>query len=177
MYYRIIGEANNFANYLPHNYSMSLAEMFDGRKLSDGWVPLHFELLSPDDDRPIPEIITGYIPICSRRVYEAIKATCKEFVEFLPCTLGEERREYFVFNIVGFRGTVDYNRSVYKCFPGSTDVMYFNKIVLDGKAEAPMFRLRDLPYTYFFCNEEIKAIMEGIGAAGACFSSELFERK
>ena len=177
MYYRITGDAENFANFLPQNYTMKLAEQFDGRSLADGWKGLHFALTDPKDERPIPEIITGYIPICSRRVYENIKDVCSEFVEFLPCTVGEEKKDFFVFNILGAQDSVDYENSVFQRFKTGNAIKYFERIAFKEEVQTPMFRIRDLPYTYFFCTEKLKALLEQINVQGICFSKELFKEE
>ena len=174
MYYRIMGNAENFANFLPKNYTMEMAQKFDGRSLAEGWEPLHFELVDPDDNRPLSEIITGYIPICNTRVYEAVRDMCEGVVEFLPCTLGREKHEYFVFNILGTKDSVDYERSVYYRFPSSGKIMFFKTIVLKNDITDPMFRIVDLPYTYFFCTENFKTILEQMDVKGVTFSAELF---
>ena len=174
MYYRITGDAENFANFLPVNYSSSLAETFDGRSLASGWMPLHFELADEKDNRPVPEIITGYIPLCSRRVYEAIKAACQSVVEFLPCSLGKEKKEFFVFNILGAKNNVDYERSSFLRFPSTGRIMTFNRIVFKNQITDPLFRISDLPYTYFFCTEEFKELLEAIQPKGLLLANNLF---
>ena len=174
MYYRIMGDAENFANFLPKDYTMEMAQRFDGRSLMAEWKPLHFELTDYGDNRPLPEIITGYIPVCSARVYEAIKDACKGIVEFLPCTLGHKKHDYFVFNILGAKNSVDYERSVYHRFPSTGKIMFFKTIVFKDDITDPLFRISDLPYTYFFCTEEFKKLLESIGTKGAVFSTELF---
>ena len=176
-YYRITGDAENFANFLPQNYSMKMAEQFDGRSHADGWEGLHFTLTDPNDERPIPEIITGYIPIYSRRVYEKIKDICSGFVEFLPCTVGEEKKEFFVFNILGAQDSVDYEKSVFHRFKTGNGIKYFERIAFKEKVKAPMFRIPDLPYTYFFCTEKFKVLLEQIHVQGIQFSSELFKEE
>lgn len=174
MYYQIIGDSENFANFLPSNYTQKLADKFNGRVLSKGWEVLHFDLVDKKDGRPIPEIITGYIPICSRRIYERIKEDCKGCVEFLPCTVGDKNMEYFLFNILVTKDTIDYDKSIYKRFPSTGRIMLFNKIVFTSKVETPLFRISDLPYTYFFCTEEFKQLLESTNAKGIIFSNDMF---
>ena len=174
MYYKLTEDLDNFSGILPVNYSMELASSFDGRSHAALWEPIHFEKMDKSDLRPLPEILTGYIPICSARVYEAIKDVCNNIVEFLPCTIGDERLEYYVFNILGSLDVVDYDRSIYQRFPSTGRIMFFKKLVFKETVEVPLFRIPDLPYTYFFCTEEFKVLLEGIDCRGAKFLSDMF---
>ncbi len=174
MYYRIKSDSENYANLLPTNNSIELGETFDGRSHIENWKGLHFDLTLKDDTRPIPEISIDYIPICSRRVYEAIKEICCGFVEFLPCTVGEENLEYYVFNVLGRQDLIDYERSRYQRFVSSGRIMFFNKIVFKEEIKNPLFGISDLPYAFLFCTEEFKALLEGIDVKGVMFSKELF---
>ena len=73
MYYRVMDDSKNYANLLPDDSSIELAETFDGRSHIEHWTGMHFDLTLENDPRPIPEISVDYIPICNRRVYDAIK--------------------------------------------------------------------------------------------------------
>ena len=75
---------------------------------------------------------------------------------------------------MGAKNNVDYERSVYHRFPLTGKIMFFKTIVFKDDITDPLFRISDLPYTYFFCTEELKKILEGIGVKGAVFSTELF---
>lgn len=174
MYYRIMGDSENYANLMPADYTMDFASQFDGRSLADGWKKIHFELIDPQDNRPLPEIATGYIPICSKRVYEVIKDMCKGCVEFLPCTVGAENLEYYIFNILDTRDVVDYSKSTFRRFSTTGRIMMFDKIVFVKEVTLPMFRIKDLPYTHFFCTEDMKKLLDTISVEGLVFSNELF---
>ena len=176
MYYKLMGDSAQYASFVPENYTVELGEMFDGRSHAEGWNVMHFVLIDPEDERPLPEIITGYIPLCSRRVYDAIRDICDGVVEFLPCTLGEDKLEYYIFNILGSRDVVDYEQSEFRRFRNG-EIMYFQKIVFKEAITEPLFRIPDLPYTYFFCTAHFKQVLESIGTKGVLFSDELFQNQ
>lgn len=177
MYYRILSDEENFANFLPKNYTNELAKKFDGRSHLKGWTELHFELVDPKDERPIPEIITGYIPIISQRVYEKLKNHTFEGIEFLPCTLGKNNNKYYVMNVTNIISCIDYENSKYKSFPSTGRIMFFEHIALEKIIEDPVFRICDLPYNFYFCTEKFKNILEEINPKGLMFSNALFKNE
>lgn len=174
MYYRLTGDSENYANLLPINYSQELAEKFNGTSLINGWQKLYFKLVDPTDLRPLPEIVTGYIPICSNRVYKVIKDICKEFVEFLPCTVENAKENYYVLNILVQKNNVDYEKSVYHRFPSTGKIMFFEYIAFTSVINEHLFKVSDLPFTYFFCDEYLKKELEKLDVKGMKLSAELF---
>ena len=175
MYYKIEFDAENFANLIPSNNTIEWAETFDGRSHIDNWNGMHFTLSLDDDTRPIPEINIDYMPICSRRVYDAIKTICGDSVEFLPCTVGKDNLEYYIFNILGSIDVVDYDKSKYLRFSPNGRIMFFEKIVFKETVTSPMFRIPDLPYAWFFCNEDMKVLLNKIKPTGIRLTNELFK--
>lgn len=173
MYYRILFDAEQFANLIPENETIEWAETFDGRSHEAGWNGMHFNLTLEGDKRPIPEIHIDYMPICSRRVYEEIKTMCEGVVEFLPCTVGKDNLEYYIFNILGSQDVVDYEKSKYFRLEPNGKILFFDKIIFREETASPMFRIPDLPYNHFFCAEEVKQKLENINAAGVKFSTNL----
>ena len=174
MYYRITGDAENFANFILENFSLDFAREFDGRSHKNDWIPLHFELTDPTDNRLIPELFTDYFLVCSKRLGDKLKNLCGDVAEFLPCTVGEDMLEYYVVNIVSIKNNVDYDKSDFVRFPTGR-IMLFNKISFTEEITDTMFRIPDLQYAFFFCTDTIKTILEDMNATGACFSSELFD--
>jgi hypothetical protein len=173
MYYRITGDSENFANFIPKDFSLDFAREFDGRSHKTNWTPLHFELTDPTDDRPTPELFTDYFLVCSKRLGDRLKDLCEDFAEFLPCTVGNDMLEYYVVNIVSIKDNVNYDKSNFIRFPTGR-IMLFNKISFIEEITDPMFRISDLQYAFFFCTDAVKSIIEDLDIKGACLSSSLF---
>ena len=173
MYYRIIGDSENFANFIMKDFSLDYAREFDGRSHEANWTPLHFEMADPTDDRPIPELFTDYFMVCSKRLGDRLKDLCGEVAEFLPCTVGENMLQYYVVNIVSIKNNIDYDKSNFIRFPTGR-IMLFYHIEFTEEITDPMFRISDLQYAFFFCTDSIKSIIEELGIKGACLSSTLF---
>ena len=174
MYYRITGDAESFANFIMKDFSLDYAREFDGRSHKADWASLHFELTDPSDNRPIPEIFTDYFLVCSKRLGDKLKDLCGDVAEFLPCTVGCDLLEYYIVNIVLIKDNVDYDKSDFVKFPTGR-IMLFNKISFTEEITAPMFRISDLKYAFFFCTDEVKNIIEELDIRGAYFSNELFD--
>ena len=174
MYYRIISDDDNFAAYLPVNHSIELLESINGKSLIDTWKPIHLKLMDKKDTRPVADIMTGYMPFCSRKIYDAIKDRCHGIVEFLPCTVGEDNLEYFVFNILAVADTVDYEASKFLRYPDSEKIMFFDKILFTKEVSLPMFKIPDLPFAHYFCTKELKELIENANPQGVIFNTDLF---
>ena len=174
MYYRIIDDTENYANYLPSNYSLDLAENLDKKINVEDWQGLHFDLLDKNDVRPTPEFIAGDIPACSKRLYDVLNNICSDSVQFFPCTVGENNLPYYVMNIITVTDAVDYEHSDFHRFPTSGRIMFFSKIQFNQKIQNPFFRIPDLLRTHLFCTEETKLVLESIGVQGLDFSDSLF---
>ena len=177
MYYSIQSDDDNYANFFPENHSIELVKSFRGVSLIENWKPIHFKLMKKKDKRPIADIMTACIPICSRKVYEAIRSVCEGCVEFLPCTIGEEKMDYYVMNVLSVTDAIDYTRSSYQRFSPEGRIMSFEKIIFKDDVQYPIFKIADLLLGYIFCSETLKGLLESIGANGVLFSSALFSKQ
>ena len=95
-------------------------------------------------------------------------------MEFLPCTVGKENLEYYVFNVLGRLDLVDYEKPKYHRFNTSGRIMFFSKIVFKEEITVPLFGISDLRYASFFCTEKLKTVLDRLDVQGLRLSSDLF---
>jgi len=177
MFYRLIGDAENFRNYIMIGYTQEYANLFDGRSHKDIYKPITFKMTEETESRlPIADIQTGYLPICSEKAKNLIEEICdKNEVEFLPCELENTDKQYYIFNILGLEDCVDYEKSKYKNYPSNPNkVMFFEHIEFNKTINRHFFRIKDLPYCYYFVSEEAKEKLEKSGLTGLAITDKLF---
>ena len=176
MYYRLIGDSENYRNYIMVGYSQEYADTFDGRNHAKTYQPQTFKLTKKSEKKyPIADIATGYLPICSEKAKKVIEEFCSEKeVEFLPCYLDATNENFYILNILGQEDCVDYDKSEFKTFPSSNKIMYFNHIGFKEQVNRHFFRIKDLPYCHYFISQEAKEKLEKAGLKGLVFDNKMF---
>ena len=174
MYYRITDDTENYANFLPSNYTDESFEPLDGQSRIATWQGLHFELTDKEDVRPIPDFFAADMPACSERLFNVLKDICKDSVEFLPCTVGDDKLPFYVMNVIVKNDVVDYESSSFQRFPSSGRIMFFNKICFNTEIKDSFFKIPDLINTHVFCTDSVKNALEKADAKGVAFSDSLF---
>ncbi len=177
-YYRIMSDKETFANFKAANETTELTDLFDGRSLRpENLRGMHFELVKPNDQHPVPEFFDSFTMVCARRIYDSIKTCCGDNVEFFPCTLGNDYRDYYIVNILRSSVKVDYQRSEFLRLPTpANNILVFKHIAFEDEIHEPFFRISELPYSFYFCTESMKTYLDKLDIKGICFSSALFDK-
>lgn len=177
MYYRLIGNSENFRNYIMVDYSQEYADMFNGKSMAKGYKPQIFVLTKESEkEYPVADISTGYLPICSAKAKKVIEEIVKvDEVEFLPCYLDGVNEIFYILNILGQEDCVDYEKSKFTRFPSNPNkIMSFEYIEFKNKVNRHFFRIKDLPYCHYFVSQEAKEKLENAGLKGLDFDNKLF---
>ena len=177
MFYRLTDNSENFRNYIMVGYTQEYANLFDGRSHKDIYKPIKFKMTKEIESKfPIADIQTGYLPICSEKAKKVIEDICNENeVEFLPCGLEGTNEKFYILNILGLEDCVDYEKSKYKHYPSNPNkIMFFEHIEFNETVNRKFFRIKDLPYCYYFISEEAKEKLEKSGLTGLVISDKLY---
>lgn len=173
MFYQFDFDTNNYANFIPQNISYDLMHQFDGRHHAESWTGIHYIITDNKDKRPIPDFISGSIPACSKKAYDKIYDMCKNYAEFLPCSVGQENAKYYVLNIIHIESCIDYNNSKIVRYSNG-DIMLFNHIEFKKNINPTIFRINDLAIGHFFANDSFVRIVKESGLTGLNFKNDLF---
>ena len=177
MYYRLIGDNENFRNYIMVGYTQDYANMFDGRSHKSTYKKTEFKLTKETESTyPIADFIgVGYIPLCSKKMKGVLETVCeKDEIEFLPCKLEGINDDFYIMNVLGLEDCVNYEESDYETFKSSDRIMFFNKIKLKKEIQRHVFRIIDLPYCNYFVSEKVKNKLESAGLKGLKFDNTMF---
>lgn len=183
MYYRLSSDSENFRNYILNethtpSHNMEIYESFNATQQKHTYKPLEFSLTSKKESRyPIADFQGGYLPICSEKMKKILEEVCDENeLEFLPCTLEGENGQFYILHILDYIDCIDYNKSKFTSFPSNPNkIMFFEHIDFKENVNRNIFRIKDLPYTYYFITEKLKLKLEEANLNGLTFSNAMFK--
>ncbi|MBQ7467184.1 MAG: hypothetical protein IJS74_03860 [Clostridia bacterium] len=183
MYYRLSGDSENFRNYvlsksLSPQQRIQIEESFNGTAQKDSYKPLNFYMtLATEKSYPIADFTSGSLPICSEKMKNILEKICdKNDVEFLPCYLEGTNETYYIMHILCFVDCIDYEKSKFTTFKSTPDkIMFFDHIEFKEKVNKNLFKIKDLPFTYYFISEKAKNILDSSDLKGLIIQDDLFK--
>lgn len=174
MYYRICFDVDQYATFVPDNYTYDFIQLFDGRSLIKDWDRVHLHTIDSRDRRPMPDLIDGICPICSENAMNLLCAICDNCVEFLPCTVGKKKVQYYFMNIIRVEDCIDYEKSDFVRLYPNKQILYFDHIVFTREILSPIFRIPDQKGSFFFVNDKFVSAYNKLNLTGMYFENKLF---
>jgi hypothetical protein len=161
-------DVNNFDTLVPIKREDWDKLIFAGNSLADSWNPVPVMI----NDEVKPSDIPGLhpsAPVLSEQAVESLKDLIKVSVEILP--LKCRKGNYFVLNVVDVIDCIDYDNSVFKRFPDSNKIMFFEKYsFVPGRIQGKtIFKIVDEPTKTVFVSDVFKERVLSIGLKGFKF--------
>ncbi|WP_196137784.1 imm11 family protein [Aliikangiella sp. G2MR2-5] len=173
-------ESSCYVDYgITKSPKLGAESVFAGRLLKrDNLPPLIFEHNFPGNET-IPGLLVDSAVLVSQFFVDTLKIANVDNFQIFPVTLinpetNEERKDYFLFNVIGLMKVTNMERSDYdEIMPGNPEtgmlpLVAFNKIVIDGKKtqDVSMFRLAEDPRSIIISESIVKALKSNKPSGG-----------
>jgi hypothetical protein len=138
---------------------------FDGRKHSENWSPFAVKAIEVKNDSDFPSLSPG-VPVLTDQAITILEQYLQGNTEIL--NLKSRVGNYSIINVTNVIDCIDYDKSDFKRFKSSGEIMKFFKycFIADKIAGAHIFKITDLPHGYVFVSDDFKTKVEQSGLVG-----------